>query len=174
MLAYVPLHYYWSFSHRIRFAHGFSILRPFFGRVANNQHNLQIQAVDHSRAPNRTHRPPLHSANERGSVETICTSIGCDTTILASRITHESVTPTVIPEEDLEEDSDPGGSITDDNEDPPSEEEREHNDNTPEPDMSAHNNQEPTAQPKINTEEIVERQQRIIDFHFQHNIELFG
>jgi len=82
------------------------------------------------------------------------------------------VTPRVLAEAEIEEESYSGSKITDDDEDPLSDGESEHDDDTPEPNESAHDNDEPTAPPKINLEEMVERQQKMIDFLFQHNTEL--
>jgi hypothetical protein len=82
------------------------------------------------------------------------------------------VTPRVLAEAEIEEESYSGSKITDDNEDPLSDGESEHDDDTPEPNESAHDNDKPTAPPKINLEEMVERQQKMIDFLFQHNTKL--
>jgi len=122
--------------------------------------------------PKRTNRLPLRSANERGSAETIRASIGRDTPSLASRITPGSVTPRVLAEAEIDEDSDRGNRIIDDDEDPLSDEDSGHDDDTPEPNESAHDNDEPTAPSRINLEEMVERQQKMIEFLFQHNTEL--
>jgi len=122
--------------------------------------------------PKRTNRLPLRSANERGSAETIRASIGRDIPSLASRITPGSVTPRVLAEAEIEEDSYRGNRIIDDDEDPLSDEESGHDRNTPEPNESAHDNDEPTAPSRINLEEMVERQQKMIKFLFEHNTKL--
>jgi len=122
--------------------------------------------------PKRTNRLPLCSANERGSPETIRASIGRDTPSLASRITPGSVTTRVLAEAEIEEDSDHDNRIIDDDEDPLSNEESGHDDDIPEPNESADDNEEPTAPSRINLEEMVERQQKMIEFLFQHNTEL--
>jgi len=122
--------------------------------------------------PERMNRLPLHSANERGSAERIRVSIGRDTLSLASPITPRSVIPRVLAESEIEAHSDPGSRIFDDDEDPLSAGESEHDDDTPEPNASAHDNNELTAPPKINLQEMVERQQKMIDFLIQHNTKL--
>ena len=99
-------------------------------------------------------------------------SIGHDSLSLASRITPGSVTPTVVAEAEIKEDSDRGSRIIDDDEKPLSDDESDHDDNTPQPNESAHHNDEPAAPPKFNLEEMVERQQKMIYFLFQHNTEL--
>jgi hypothetical protein len=120
----------------------------------------------------QTNRLPLRSANEHGSSETIPTSSGCDTPSLASRITPGSVSPRVLAEAEIEEESYSGSKITDDHEDPLSDGESKSDDDLPEPNESAHDNDQPTTPPKINLEEMVERQQKMFDFFFQHNHEL--
>ena len=122
--------------------------------------------------PKGTNRLPLCSANERGSAETIRASIGRDTPSLTSRITPGSVTPRVLAEAEIEEESYSGRKITDNDEDPLSDGESKYDDDTPESDDHAHDNDEPTAPPKMNQEDMVERQQNMIDFLFQHNTEL--
>jgi hypothetical protein len=82
------------------------------------------------------------------------------------------VTPRVLAEAEIEEEPYRRSQITDNNEDPLSDCDSEHDDNTPEPNESAYDNDEPTAPPRINLEEMVERQQMMIDFLFQHNTEL--
>jgi len=72
----------------------------------------------------------------------------------------------------MEEESYSGSKITDDDEDPLSDIESEHYDDTPEPNESTHYNDELTAPPKLNLEQMVERQHKMIDFFFQHNTEL--
>ncbi|KAF8538646.1 hypothetical protein BDD12DRAFT_884609 [Trichophaea hybrida] len=57
-----------------------------------------------------------------------------------------------------------GGRIIDNDEDTRSDDESDHDDNTSEHDNSSHNNHEPTAPRKINLEEMVERQQKMIGF----------
>jgi len=122
--------------------------------------------------PKRTNRLPLRSANERGSAETVRALIGRDTPSLASRITPGSVTPRVLAEAEIKEDSDRGNRIIDDDRDPLPVEESGHDDDTPEPNESAHDNDKPTAPSRINLEEMVEQQQKMIEFLFQHNTEL--
>jgi hypothetical protein len=82
------------------------------------------------------------------------------------------MTPRVLAEVEIEEESDSGSKFTDDDEDPLCDSESEDDDDTPEPDESAHDTDEPTAPPNINLEEKVERQQKMIDFLFQYNTEL--
>jgi hypothetical protein len=73
---------------------------------------------------------------------------------------------------EIEEDSNRGNRIIDDDEDPVSDGDSSHDDDTPEPHESAHNTDEPTAPSRIHLEEMVERQQTMIVFLFQHNNEL--
>jgi hypothetical protein len=82
------------------------------------------------------------------------------------------VTPRVLAEAEIEEESYSGSKITDNYKDPLSDGESEHDNDTPEPNESAHYNHELTAPPKINLEEMLERQKKMIDFLFQHNTEL--
>jgi len=82
------------------------------------------------------------------------------------------VTPRVLAEAEIEEDHDRVSRIMDDDKDPLSDDESEHDDDTPEPNESLHNNDEPTAPPKINLEEMVERHQKMIEFRFQHDTDL--
>jgi len=82
------------------------------------------------------------------------------------------VTPRVLAEAEIEEDSNRGYRIIEDDEDPLSDEESGYDDDTPEPNKSAHDNDKPTASSRINLEEMVERQQKMIEFLFQHNTEL--
>jgi len=122
--------------------------------------------------PKRTNRLPLRSANEPGSAETIRMSIGRDTPSLTIRISLGSVTPRVLVQVEIEEDTNSGRKITENDEDPLSDGESEHDDDTPEPNEPMHNNDEPTPPPKINLEEMLELQQKMIDFLLQHNTEL--
>jgi len=116
-----------------------------------------------------TNRLPLHSANECGSAETIRTSIGRHTPSLASRITPGSVTARDLVEEEIEEDSYRRNRIIDDDKDRLSDKESGPHNDTPEPNESAYDNPESTAPSRIDLEEMVERQQKMIEFRFQHN-----
>jgi len=122
--------------------------------------------------PKQTNRPALCNANKWGSAERICASIGHETPSLVSQITNGSVTPRVLGEAKIAKETYSGSKITDDDEDPISDGESEHNDHTPEPNESTYDNDEPSAQRTINLEEIVEQQQKIINFLFQHNTKL--
>jgi hypothetical protein len=82
------------------------------------------------------------------------------------------VTPRVLGEAEIENHSDRGTRIIHaDKDDPLSDKESVHDDDTPEPDESAHDNDEPTAPARINLEQRVKRQQKMIEFLFQHNTE---
>jgi len=122
--------------------------------------------------PKRTNRLPLRGANERGSAQTIRTSMGRDPMSLASRITPESVTPRVLAEAEIEEDLHREITIIDNDQDPLSDDESEHNDDTSEPNESVYENDKSTAPPKINLEKMVERLQKMVNFLQQHNTEL--
>jgi len=124
----------------------------------------KIRAIHPSMHPVQTNRHPLCSANERGSAEPNCTSIGCDIPSVASGITPGSVTPRVISEADTKEDTDRGRKIGDDYKDPLSDNEGDHDDDTTEPNYSIYNNHKDTAQLKINLEEMVNRQPWIMVF----------
>jgi len=119
--------------------------------------------------PKRKNRLPQRSTNERGSAEKIRVSIGRDTPSHDSRITPGSVTPRVLAEADIKEESYSGSKITGADEDPLSDGESEHDDDTPEPNEHTHHNEELTAPPLINMEEMVKRQQKMIDFLLRHN-----
>jgi hypothetical protein len=106
--------------------------------------------------PKRTNRLPLCGANECGSAETIRVSICRDTPSLAGRITPGSLTPRVLEGVEIQEESYSGSKITNDDENPLFDGKGEHDDDTPEPNESAHDNDEPTAPPKINLDEMVE------------------
>jgi hypothetical protein len=82
------------------------------------------------------------------------------------------VTPRVIVAVDIEEDTNCKSRIIDDDEDPFSDDESKYHDDTVEYNESTQNYDEPTAPPKINLEEKVEQQQKMIDFPFQHNPKL--
>jgi len=99
----------------------------------------------------------------------ICASIRPDPPILSVRDTSGSVTGRALAQSKIEEDYDCVSSIIDTDYDSLSDNKSGHNYNTPEPNESAHDNDEPTAPPKINLKEMVERQQKMIDFLFQHN-----
>jgi len=114
----------------------------------------------------------LHSANERGSEATVYMSIGRVTLSLTSQITSGSVTSRVQAEVEIEEDFDHESRIIDDDEDPLSNTECKHNNDTPDSMESAPDNDEQTAPPKINLESMVEGQQKMIDIFIQHNTEL--
>jgi len=88
--------------------------------------------------PKQTNRLPLHSANERGSSETIGTSIGCDTRGLASHITLGSGNPRVPMEAENEEDFNRGNRIMEQDKNTLSDAESDHADNTPEVTESCH------------------------------------
>ena len=104
--------------------------------------------------------------------ETIRVTIGPDTPSLASRITLGAATPRVLAEVEIQEDSDSRSRIVDDKEDLLSDRESKHDNDTPASNESAHDNDKPTSPPKINLDEMVDRQPRMIDFVFQHNTEL--
>jgi len=80
--------------------------------------------------PKWTNGLPLPSANERGSAERIRASIGLDTPSLPSPITPGSVTPRVLAEAEIKEESYSGTKIADNDEDPLSDGESEHDDDT--------------------------------------------
>jgi hypothetical protein len=82
------------------------------------------------------------------------------------------VTPRVLAEAEIEEDSNRGNRIINDDENPLLDEHSGHDDDTPELHESAHDNIEPTAPSRINQEKMVERQQKMIEFLFQQNTEL--
>jgi hypothetical protein len=82
------------------------------------------------------------------------------------------VTPRVVVEAEVEEVSDRGNRIIKNDEDPLSDKQSAPDDNTPELNVSAHDNHEPTAPSRVNLEEMVERQQKMIEFLFQHNTDL--
>ena len=71
-----------------------------------------------------------------------------------------------------EEDSDCGHRIIDEDEAPLADEDSGHDNDNPEPYESAHDNDQPTAPSRINLEEMVERQEKMIQFLFQHTTEL--
>jgi len=107
---------------------------PFFRWVATRT-KPTIQAIDNFMPPNHTNRLLPRSANEHGSTERIRALIGRDTPSLTTRITPGSVTPGVLAEADIEEDYDCENRIID--EDPLSDEESDHDDDSPEPNESA-------------------------------------
>jgi len=121
--------------------------------------------------PKLTNRLSQHGANEGGSAQMVHASVGRDTPSLASQMTPGSLTQSDLAEAEIEEDSDHRNTIIYDDEDPPSDEESGHDD-TPEPNKSVHDNDEPTAPSRINLQEMVEWQQTMIEFLFQHNTEL--
>jgi hypothetical protein len=65
-----------------------------------------------------------------------------------------------------------GSRIIDNNENPFSDDKSDNNEDTPQPNDSAHDNDELTAPPRINLEEMVEQQQKMIDFLFKYNTKL--
>jgi len=68
--------------------------------------------------PKKTNRFPLRTANERGRAETIHVSISHDTPSLAGRITPiERVPPRVLPEAEIEDNSDQERLIDDETDD---------------------------------------------------------
>jgi len=119
--------------------------------------------------PKQTNRLPVRIANDHGSAERILASIARETPSLASWITPASVTSRDPAWEEIEEDSDRRNRNIDHDEDPLSDKESGHHDDTPEPNESAYDNDEPTAPSRNNLEELVERQQKMIEFLFQHN-----
>jgi hypothetical protein len=122
--------------------------------------------------PKWTNRLPLHSANEGGSAETIRASIGRDTPGLASWITSGAVTPSILEEAEIKEDSDRRNTIINDDPDPLSDDESRDVNDTPEHNESTPDNDKPTAPSRLNLEEMVERQQQMIEFLFQHSTKL--
>jgi len=101
----------------------------------------------------------------------ICMPISPDTPSLSltSRITSGSVTPEVPAEPEFKEDSDCGSEINVDNYEPLSDDTSDPDNAILQSNESVHNNDEPTAPTKINLEEMVEQQQKMIDFLLQHN-----
>jgi len=122
--------------------------------------------------PKRTNRVHLLSDNERGSTETMCVLIGRVTPSITSPITPGSVTPRVRAHAEIEYNSDRRCKIITAHEDPLSDSKSDHNEDTTEPNKSAHNIHEPAAPSEVNMEEMLERQYKMIDIRFQHNTEL--
>jgi hypothetical protein len=124
--------------------------------------------------PKKTNRFPLHTANERGSAETIRASIGHGTPSLASRITPiERLSPRVLPEAEIDNNSDQERLIDDETDD--RETDDEENDDNEDVDPRA------PLRPNIILADVVEqqratveRQERMIKFLFQQNTELLS
>jgi len=122
--------------------------------------------------PKQTNTVPRCSGNRHGSVEKIRTLIGCDTPIFTCQIIPGSVTPSVLAEAENKSDSECGKIIFDEDKDPIFDSEREHDNDTPETDESAHDNSIRTATPMLILKEMVERQMKMIDLVFQYNTKL--
>jgi hypothetical protein len=124
--------------------------------------------------PKKTNRFPLRTANERGSAETIRASIGHGTLSLASRITTiERLSPRVLPEAEMDNNSDPEPLINDES-DHCETNDAENDDND---DVGPH----APLQPNILLADVVEqqratveRQERMIEFLVQQNTELLS
>jgi hypothetical protein len=103
--------------------------------------------------PKKTNRFPLRTANERGSAETIRTSIGHGTPSLASRITPiERVSPRVLPEAEIDDNSDQERLI--DNEADDRETDDEENDDV---------NPRAPLRPNILLADVVEQQRAMVE-----------
>lgn len=122
--------------------------------------------------PKQTIRLPLPSAYECGCADMIPALIGHDTPSLARWITPGSVTPRFLAQAEIEDDSDHGSRIIDVDEDPLSDRKSDHYEDTPEPNNSVPDNDEPTAPSKLNVVQLVKRQQIMIDILLQHNTNL--
>jgi hypothetical protein len=104
----------------------------------------------------------------------MCTSTGSDLGSFANRITTASVTHRVLGETQIEDDSDRLSRISGDDDDPLSDYQREHNNDTSKQNESLHDNDERTAPRRMSLEEIAKCQQKMIEFFFQHYTKLLG
>jgi hypothetical protein len=82
------------------------------------------------------------------------------------------VTPSVLEEAEIKEDSDRRNTIINNDQYPLSDDESRHVNDTPELNESTPDNDELTAPSRLNLQEMVERQQQMIEFLFQHGTEL--